>query len=482
MAKGISIGIAADTRDFSSDVRRGVLDPLEDVSKALDDVGTDSDKSGAKLEKSLDGARDDTKKLEKSYKSLGDVIDKETSNAGRKLGDNVRSGTDKAEEGLTDLKQEAGSTAKEAAASFQGIEDAGSALQEALANVFVGFGPAGAAAGIAAAIGVGILFSKLEEGKEETARFMEGVGELTTELIEMGRTGGPSIDYIVDRLKELATTTEDGETNLKDLADTADKAKRPFEDLAQAYAGSADDLDRLVKSNDDLLASLEEQAGAIDTSTNAGVKQYDAIQNQIAGQEKYNEYLHNGKDAADLAAEAAENYARSGAEEMEAKRAQIELINDAYDDAAGSATDFINDESKLFDTGAYIAAMQTRKTQLEEYQETLRTSALTPEAIAFLNSQGAEAAATFAAGYKAASPEQKAQLNAIWSEAGRENSGQYVGALQGGMNGAVVQGPRVVLTPPDIAGLRASISAGLNAGGAIGVRVQPVGPDGKVVR
>jgi hypothetical protein len=156
---------------------------------------------------------------------------------------------------------------------------------------------------------------------------------------------------------------------------------------------------------------------------------------------------------------------------MQAKADHIAHLNDAYDDAAGSASDFINAETNIFDTGAYIAAMETRRQQLREYSETLATSSLTPEAKAFLDSQGSEAAATFAAGYKAASPAQQEALNQIWSEAGRQNSGTYSTELQNGMPDTVT-GPSVAIPLPDFGALRGAIATGLNAGGAFGIRVQ----------
>ena len=472
MGKPLTIDITSNTREAVRGAK-DIGDALEEVSDSLDDLAKDGDKGGSKLEKSFADTRKEAGKVERSFKDLADTAKRESNTAGDAIGRNVKAGTDKAEDGLNDLKSEAGSTAKEAAASFGGIEDAGSALQEALANVFVGFGPAGAAAGIAAAVGVGIIFSKMEEGKEQTAEFKAEVAELTAELIEAGDKGGPSLDYIVDKLKELATVSEDGETSLEDLRKTADGAKRPFDDLAQAYSGMDENLDDLVKTNEDLLDSLNDQAGAIDTTTSAGVAAYKEIQNRIVAQEQYNGFLSAAKDSADLAAEGVENYARAGGPALDAKRVQIENLNESYDDAAGAVDDFINKETGVFDVEAYVSSMEARGQALRDYVDNLESSGLSPAAKSYLESQGQEAAAKFLAGYVAASPGVKSRLDAVWSEAGRSNSGSFTRSLQAGMP-ATVRGPRVVVDAPNMNSVFAAAQSSLARKGPLKITAQAV--------
>ena len=134
---------------------------------------------------------------------------------------------------------------------------------------------------------------------------------------------------------------------------------------------------------------------------------------------------------------------------MEAKAGLISQIDSAYDEAAGSVSDFVDKESGVFDVTAYIASMQAREQALKDYQSTLAGSGLSSEARTFLNSQGEEAAAQLLAGYKAAGPDQKKELARIWSEAGETSSGEYTTELQKGIP-KTVPGPSVtpkVLTP-----------------------------------
>ena len=94
--------------------------------------------------------------------------------------------------------------------------------------------------------------------------------------------------------------------------------------------------------------------------------------------------------------------------------------------------DFLMWSRGLFEVQPYIDAMNARSAALQTYQEDLAAADLSPQAKAFLNSQGAEAAAQFMAG-QAATPAQKSDLNAIWTEAGKSNSGEYTKSLKSGI-------------------------------------------------
>jgi hypothetical protein len=93
--------------------------------------------------------------------------------------------------------------------------------------------------------------------------------------------------------------------------------------------------------------------------------------------------------------------------------------------------------------GAYIKAMQAREKALRSYQKTLAEAELTPEARKFLESQGQDSAAAFLAGYKRATPKQRAELERIWTEAGKQDSGSYTTALTDSFSSGTVPGPAV---------------------------------------
>lgn len=471
---GINIDIAANTRDF----QRGTKDvesALDDVADALDDLAADSQRQAQKVGSSLgdgvkDGTRDVTRSLdaveddlkslartaqregkdvgddlgdgvkdgakdadralertEKSFRELADTAKRE--DPGKPLGVSVRKGADDAKEGLGEFKDEANSTAREAAASFDGsAESIGDAFQEVAANAFAGFGPAGAAAGLLIAAGLGIGFAKINEGSEDTEEFRAKVSDLGKEFIATGKLGESSMEFVLDQLRELATTTDENVTGLGELRDAVEAAGQSsgFAKIAQAYAGSTDQLDKLVKQNEDYLEQLEEES---QLAPQAATGAYEAAIKKAQGQQRVVEELTRAQEAAQQAADQEAAWLAAGGPEMERKAQLIASIDTAFDDAAGAANDYIVAETGLFDTQAYIDAMTARAEALAEYENTLATTSLTPEARAFIDSQGVESASTFLAGYKKATPAQQAELNRIWSEAGRTSSGSFASSV-----------------------------------------------------
>lgn len=442
----LEVDIVANARDFQR-TTRDVSDGLDGVADSLDDLARDAQRSGDRMGDGIsDGARDaerSVERVEHSFRDMSDAAQRESRSAGRDIDRNVRQGSDSARDGIREIGDESASTAKEAAASFDGsAESIGDAFQEVAANAFAGFGPAGLIAGVAAAAGIGVAISAIQGGAEDAEKFKERIGELAGEFIETGDTGAASLDYIVEKLKEMATETEDSATNLEDLRDVSDRSGSSFKDLAQAYSGSAEELDELVKSGKDHLKNLQDEADLIDTTTSKGVDKFSNLMDQIDAQDSYNQYLGEAKTVAEEAAEAEANYAAAGGPEMELKAARLEALNEKYDEIAGSASDFISEETGLFDVSGYIASMDARIAALQAYNTQIGESALTEEARSFLDSQGQDAAATLFAGYQNASDAEKAKLNDIWSEAGAENSGSYTDTFTAGMPDEV-KGPDV---------------------------------------
>jgi hypothetical protein len=442
----LEVDIVANARDFQR-TTRDVAEGVNDVADSLDDLARDAQRSGDRMGDGItDGAREGERgleRLERSFRDMSDSAQRESRSAGRDIDRNVRQGSDSARDGIREIGDESASTAKEAAASFDGsAESIGDAFQEVAANAFAGFGPAGLIAGVAAAAGIGLVFSKIEEGAESTEAFKERVSELAGEFIETGKSGAVSLEFIIDKLKSMATETEDNATGLEDLRDASDRSGSSFKDLADAYSGSTDQLKELVKEGKDHLKNLQDEADLVDTTTNAGVAKYNQLMDQIAGQEQYNAYMGEAKTAAEEAAEAEANYAAAGGPEMELKAARLEALNDKYDEIAGSASEFISEETGLFDVSGYIASMDARIAALQNYNTQIGESALTEEAKSFLDSQGQDAAASLFAGYQTATDAEKAKLNDIWSEAGSENSGSYTNTFTEGLPDDV-KGPDV---------------------------------------
>jgi cytochrome c551/c552 len=427
-AKGISIGVAADTREFSSGVKKGVIDPLDGIVDALEDVAKEGDDAGDKLERSLKASQDETERLKKDYQSLGDAIGDTSQTSSRKFSSNTKTATTGASADLKELGNEAKQNLAETLSSFDGtVEGTISGIQGTLGGVTAGLTGVGATiAAVAGAAGLGLIFAAVQSGTEETEKLREKVSELAAEYIDTGELGGASIDYIVDKVKQLALETDDSEASLKKLRDVADRSGSSFQDLADAYAGNTDELDKMIAKGEDYVDSLNDQAFAVDTTSKAEQGLYGELINKADAQEKVNDYLEEAKKVADLAAEAEANYVAAGGPELERKAALVGAINDAYDETATSVTDYVTAESGLFDVTAYLTAMQARETAIKDYQDTLNSSGLSDEAKGFLSEQGIESAALMLAGYKTAAPGQRAELDRIWTESSKTSSGAFV--------------------------------------------------------
>lgn len=156
---GLTLDIAANTRDFI----RGTDDvesALEKVSDSLDDAGEDGEKAAEKLERSFSDAQ---REISRTSKKIG-----------KGIGDDVTDGTDTASEGMETLQQRAEGAAARTAASFDGsVKSIGDGFQRLSSKAFAGFGPAGAAAGVIAAAGLGLVTAEITKQQEMAAELAE---------------------------------------------------------------------------------------------------------------------------------------------------------------------------------------------------------------------------------------------------------------------------------------------------------------------
>lgn len=173
MTNDIRLSVSGDTQALVDAVKKGAL-AVEDLKDVLDDSGDAGKDAGRDIERGMKDAQRDTKELKDDIKTATDAFEK-AGRAGRDIGDNVKYGTDKAADGMSDFKQEAGQSARETAASIKSVEDGLGAIQETAANALVGFGPAGAAAGLVAAVGLGLVSTELDAQKQKAEELKTGL-------------------------------------------------------------------------------------------------------------------------------------------------------------------------------------------------------------------------------------------------------------------------------------------------------------------
>jgi hypothetical protein len=240
----VKIDLIADVKDVIKGTDK-IGDALESVADDLKDVG----KEGQKV--------DD--KVSDAFRNMG----KDAKAAGDKIGKSVKDGTDKGSEGLKDMKEEAGSTAKESAASFSSIEDAAGALQEVAANAFAGMGPAGMAAGIVAAAGIGLAISalttnaeKINENKEKMlglAQTIRDNGGVLTEADYISNM--EEYGYAIQDTKEWFEIFQaDAVSGFDELRKIAEETSLSTKDI---FKGGFGDKDQAKQTLDDVNKRLE---------------------------------------------------------------------------------------------------------------------------------------------------------------------------------------------------------------------------------
>lgn len=244
---------------------------LDKVADNLQDVGKDGAKIDDKVGEAFKSAGKDADKLDDKVSDAFRSIGQSAKKGGDDVGDAMKHGTDKANEGLGEMKDEAAGTAREAAASFSSLEDGADVLQETLANAFAGFGPAGMAAGILAAAGVGLIISQLTSNAEQ-------ITENKTRMLDLAQTirdnGGTLTEddyvksmedygYAIQDTKEWWEIFQaDAKSGFEELRDLAKETGISTKDMFRAGFGDADEaqktLDKVTKRIQELKDKKEE--------------------------------------------------------------------------------------------------------------------------------------------------------------------------------------------------------------------------------
>lgn len=404
MAKGIVINFLSDVRDFL----RGtddVEEALDDVADSLEEVAKDGDKAAEKL---ADSFKDNLKEASRAAREAGDGI-----------GQDLNRGTKRAQEGLGELRDEANSTAKESAASFDGsAESIIDSFQEIAANAFAGFGPAGAIAGLAAAAGIGVASAAILDAEEKARAAKDRVGELGLAIIESGADVA-GVNAFKDALEGIITNADDAAVKIDDLRKLTDKYGDQVPDVAEfamAYAGNADAIESVTEQLEAAIKAEEDKTFKTKAGAEASKEKQEAYQGEI-------DKLKGIQEEAELAAQIEEEWLAAGGAEAEAKAAAIDTINTAYDDVVGSILDFKDKETGLLDTQAFIDSIKARQDQLKQYQTDLASAGLTTEQKQALDDMGIEAASAYLEGIKSGTPEQAEFLKESLTEAAKDSSG-----------------------------------------------------------
>lgn len=291
-------GDSADQLSFADTVRE---------AKRLEDAGEDAGKA---IDRSMGKAADETDQLERRFKDA-ERRAKDLGDAGERAGRDVDRGMERASDGVDELRDEANSTAREAAASFDGsAESIADAFQEIAANAFAGFGPAGAVAGLAAAAGIGMVVAGFDAANEAAEESRQRASEWAQAYIE---AGGAVLNaqQRVAMLQEIASDPDR-------WREAQDNAKEWGVELSTAMRAMIGDADALAAANESLTAREQEARDAMLQLADGGEMLSEVLQGQTAetrnGREaltRLQEEMANGNVAADAYADSLLELART---------------------------------------------------------------------------------------------------------------------------------------------------------------------------
>lgn len=285
-----------------SDVRSW-LKGTQDIEQSLDKLAGSLDELAADTKTNADQA---ATALTREFTDSFEKVKTEAKTAGKKVGDEMHDGTRRATSGVDDFKGEAKSSIRETAASFSDVTDALDLVQEVAANAFEGFGPAGMAAGAAAAIGIGLVKASLDAAKEKADDTVEMIHGIATALRDSGGAAG----FLADSMSDIVDEKEWYEFWQNLPVDRLTSWSQAVKDLGLSY----DDIFQAASGDVDALARIHEQAGQRMTeanmdSTTTFLQNLNQQNDAMNAAKRWNEEYANSTVAAQRQVEEAQQHA-----------------------------------------------------------------------------------------------------------------------------------------------------------------------------
>lgn len=408
MAKGVSISVASDTRDFLKGIKTGVIEPLEDASDALQDIAKDGDRAGDKLEDAMRDAQKDTERLADKYDELGDKIRDSARRGGKSMREETHDSTSAAARDLGELKDEAIQNASETFSSFDGsVDGLVDGIQGTFGGIVSSLGPIGAAAGAAVALGIGFATSEgqkladaMNEAKERTAELageiIEADGDLTK--IAWGDKFQEWGLQIEDSREWFEFWQDDAKTAFETAKESATKFGLSTKDVARGLSGiDADAATRSIGQLTDQMDKLTQQRRRA-----SGQEEIERISGEIRVREELVSKLREQggvtEDAIALQKEMQEINAQQQAQDeanaraIEARTDATNALQGALDEGVSSYAEFQDAETGALDPSGYINAMAERAAATTNFNKNVQSLAtqfgLTQEEVQAILDQG----------------------------------------------------------------------------------------------
>lgn len=354
-----------------------------------------------KIGKQVEELGDEFDKMARDGDSSFDKLAKSADQAGKKVKGNLT-------DGLGDVKKEAGQSGREAAASFSGgFDDVADFVQETFANAFGGFGPLGAAAGIAVAAAIGAALAGASDAQAKLEEARQAASDLASELYENGGEFPLQgrIDELFDALskesgpngplQKLIDDFVDFGTVIDDVRDVARQTKLPLQQFMDALQpGDLDKTSELLEIVNDKIKEMRDARGGW---VPVWDEEYQSLKS-VAGQ------LQVVRDQTQLAIDLNDTVGKSLPPDLSE---EIEAIGQAWRDAATDASDYITEQDGVttFDWSTYLANAEATLAAANDYKKKIVTlpPEIQEEGSRIFAEQGAVAASAYVTAYESAS-------------------------------------------------------------------------------
>ena len=349
----IKIEFLSDTKDLVRGVDT-IGDKLGDAADDLDDLGRAGEKSAERIQdgfkdasKALDGAGDDAKTFEQRAARAFKAVADDAKKSGDDVGDSQRKGLDKAGDGLNEFKESADSNAKEVAASFDGsAQSIADGFQGVAAEAFAGFGPAGMAAGLALAAGLGIAQAALQGNADKANELGDQVTDLAGKIREAGGDLG-AVDFnaameewglgIQDTKEWFELFQDKAKTGLDVVRERADAAGISWTAAFKGTKGTTEDARDALAAVDKELAKVKESSEVYYDHVSGLPITNAADDAKIKALEELKTGYQENIDTQARAAEQARLLEAAGIKTTEALEAEEQALEDANDELSTHA-------------------------------------------------------------------------------------------------------------------------------------------------
>lgn len=266
MAAGdINVVINSETKGFKQAVQNGIIEPLEDAEKALEDLG--KSRGPDQLEREMKTAQRSTEDLQDELTEAARDLDK-LGFAARDAGDDGRRGLDRIKAGAQEVQQEVGQNLGEAVSSIRGdFSDLGQVGQDTLGGLAAtvsSMGPLGLAGAFALAAGA-VGLGAFTAGQEEAAEKQEELNAKAAEWADAyTASAGRIVDasHVVAEIQAIATDPDR-------YKEARDAAKEWGVDIPTAMRAMAGDADALAVAQQSLAERTKEASEALEGTTSS---------------------------------------------------------------------------------------------------------------------------------------------------------------------------------------------------------------------